>query len=129
VPLPPLRERVDDVVPLVRAFAGTAVVEPAALAALAAHGWPGNVRELENEVRRALALDADALRAANLSPHVRGEVEAAPDDLDLKRATDRLERRLVERALTRAGHNVTQAAKLLGLSRFGLQKMMTRQRK
>ncbi len=135
IPLPPLRERRDDVEPLVRrvakAEAGDAVeIEPAALASLLRYGWPGNVRELENEVRRALALDRRALRAANLSSRVRGEnaaSEAELDaDLDLKTATERLERAFVERALTRAGHNVTQAARLLGLSRFGLQKMMAR---
>ncbi len=131
IALPPLRERPEDVEPLVRHFAhaqGAATIEPSAIAALSAHPWPGNVRELENEVRRALALDGGALLLANLSTRVRGDTEAGAGegDLDVKRATDRLERRLVERALTRAGHNVTQAARLLGLSRFGLQKMMSR---
>ena len=131
IALPPLRERGQDVEPLarhfLRALAGAeGRVEPSAMAALTAHAWPGNVRELENEVRRALALDASTVRLENLSTRVRGEGEATLDDLDVKRATDRLERRLVERALTRAGHNVTQAARLLGLSRFGLQKIMSR---
>jgi transcriptional regulator with GAF, ATPase, and Fis domain len=128
IALPPLRDRPDDVEPLVRRFVGTAATEPAAMAALRAHEWPGNVRELENEVRRALALDPAVLRMENLSTRVRGEDVVALDDLDIKRATEHLERRLLERALSRAGHNVTQAAKLLGLSRFGLQKMMSRHR-
>ncbi|MFO0681565.1 MAG: sigma 54-interacting transcriptional regulator [Sandaracinus sp.] len=133
IPLPPLRERREDVEPLVREMVrserGEGVeIEPAALEALLAYPWPGNVRELENEVRRALALDGHALRLESLSTHLRGErgKGEAELDLDLKRATDRLERELVTRALGRAGHNVTQAARLLGLSRFGLQKMMAR---
>jgi serine/threonine-protein kinase PknK len=129
--VPPLRERTADVAPLARLFvtqiAGADTpIEPGAMRLLLRHGWPGNVRELENECRRALALDPSALAAANLSPLLTGEREALDDDLDLKRAQSELEQRLVARAMTRSGRNVTQAAKLLGLSRFGLQKMLTR---
>ncbi len=129
--VPPLRERAEDIAPLTRRFvtdlAGADTpIEPGAMRLFLRHAWPGNVRELENEVRRALALDPSALRAENLSPGLSGEREAQDDDLDLKRAQGELERRLVERAMTRSGRNVTQAAKLLGLSRFGLQKMLTR---
>ena len=46
--------------------------------------------------RASLALDANVLRAENLSTRVRGEGEAAPDELDMKRATEHLERRLLE---------------------------------
>jgi transcriptional regulator with GAF, ATPase, and Fis domain len=77
IELPPLRERPSDVEPLVRAFVARearrtgrapAVVEPEALRRLAAAPWPGNVRQLENEVRRALALSPERIRASDLSP-------------------------------------------------------------
>jgi DNA-binding NtrC family response regulator len=65
VPVPPLRERLDDIPALVRHFvrrarpqvpSGELVVEPAVLEVLAAHQWPGNVRELANVVEHALVL-------------------------------------------------------------------------
>ena len=51
---------------------------------------------------------------------------APPSDLSLRAAVDELERAYIEVALTRAGGNQSQAARLLGLSRFGLQKKMRR---
>ncbi len=66
--VPPLRERPEDVEPLVRTFVrqyadrygmGPVEVEPALVEALKAHAWPGNVRELENTVARLLALAPD----------------------------------------------------------------------
>jgi DNA-binding NtrC family response regulator len=66
----------------------------------------------------------------DLSPQVAaGESEAAvesPDDLTLKRRVERLERTLLREALGRADGNQSQAARLLGLSRFGLQKKLKR---
>jgi two-component system, NtrC family, response regulator AlgB len=65
IPLPPLRARVDDVVPLARRFVDfygrqlgrpQAALSPAAEAALAGYAWPGNVRELQNTIERALIL-------------------------------------------------------------------------
>ena len=50
----------------------------------------------------------------------------SPDDLTLKRRVERLERTLLREALHRADGNQTQAARLLGLSRFGLQKKLRR---
>src|SRR5262249_17795409 len=100
----------------------------AALHKLVGYRWPGNVRELENEVVRAASLGGDVITVEDLSPQVAaGEPEAAlesPDDLGLKRRVERLERTLLREALHRAGGNQTQAARLLGLSRFGLQKKL-----
>jgi nitrogen regulation protein NR(I) len=64
IPLPPLRERRDDIPALVQYFVarygaelgGVAVVQPAALKFLVAQSWPGNVRQLENMVKRVLLL-------------------------------------------------------------------------
>jgi DNA-binding NtrC family response regulator len=137
VVLPPLRERREDIPLLVEHFlrkhAAELGREPpriarAALQRLMSYRWPGNVRELENEILRAAALGGDLLTVDDLSPHVAAG-EAAPDsddDLTLKRRVERLERTLVAEALQRTGGNQSQAAKLLGLSRFGLQKKMQR---
>ncbi|MCC6213261.1 MAG: sigma 54-interacting transcriptional regulator [Polyangiaceae bacterium] len=132
VRVPPLRERDGDIPLLVRHFLAMYAAERrveisrAALQALAAHAWPGNVRQLENELRRALVLADDAIDLAHLSPTLVGPAPSAEAELDLRARVDRLERELVRRALERTAGNQTRAAVLLGLSRFGLQKMMRR---
>ncbi|HEY2747336.1 MAG TPA: sigma 54-interacting transcriptional regulator, partial [Polyangia bacterium] len=139
VALPPLRERRDDIALLVehflRKFAEENKRPPrriarAALHKLVGYRWPGNVRELENEIVRAASLGGDVIAVEDLSPQVAaGEPEAAlesPDDLGLKQRVERLERTLLREALHRAAGNQTQAARLLGLSRFGLQKKLRR---
>jgi transcriptional regulator with GAF, ATPase, and Fis domain len=138
VEVPPLRERSEDVPALVAHFlkklapAGTAPkrVDRGAMARLVAHPWPGNVRELENELARAAALGGDVIGVADLSPAVAAadpaRPPANPDDLSLKPRVERMERGLLREALSRANGNQTVAAKLLGLSRFGLQKKLKR---
>ena len=133
VELPPLRERLDDVAPLVAAFLDRHAperrvrVDRGAMNALRAFSWPGNVRELENEIRRALVLADEIIGPEHLSPKVRGaETQAPADALDLKGQVAALERRLIVQALDQTAGNQTRAAELLGLSRYGLQKMMKR---
>jgi serine/threonine-protein kinase PknK len=132
--LPALSARREDVPLLVRHFVdkhapGRKVrVSSAALRAFAQRDYPGNVRQLENEVRRALALcEDDRIEEHDLpeAPGPRTAPEAA-DELDLHAQLDALSARLVESALGRAAGNVTRAAQLLGISRFGLQKMLKR---
>ena len=87
------------------------------------------MRQLENEVRRALVLCDDTIEVEHLSPDVRdreGSEAARVDGLNLRRRLDVLEADLVRTALKRTQGNQTRAAELLGVSRFGLQKMMKR---
>jgi serine/threonine-protein kinase PknK len=134
VRVPPLRERYGDVSVLVQHFlklhaAGRKVLmERAALDALSSFGWPGNVRQLENEVRRALVLSDDNIRLEHLSREIAQAARPgrAGDEFDLRGRVDELEADLVRAALRRTDGNQTRAAELLGLSRFGLQKMMKR---
>lgn len=133
--VPPLRDRAEDIAPLVAHFVErhsngrTVRIEPAALSALQRYAWPGNVRQLENEVRRALVLCRDVLRTEHLSDVVRGRTDLVPEStFDVKAQTDSLERRLIAEALKASAGNQTKAAKLLGVSRFGLQKMLKRLR-
>ena len=135
IPLPPLRERREDIPILVEHFFGKhapdspRTVKPAALAALMGYAWPGNVRELENEVMRLSALAGEVISPDDLSLQVRG---AAPlqlgdgDDLSIKPRVEHMEKDLIARALKRTGGNNTHAAKLLGLSRYGLLKKLKR---
>ena len=151
--LPALRERTTDIPLLVEHFLGkfnerlkkhVNGVEDEALDVLKAHPWPGNIRELENVVERAvLFCDAQKLRVQDLPHEVRGArdstaAQAPVTDAELqaalasegglkehvKVAMSRLERELVSRALSQTGGNVTHAARLLKISRKGLQLKM-----
>jgi len=135
VRVPPLRERVGDVPLLVRHFVARyaqkrkVTISKAAMDALSAYRWPGNIRQLENEVRRALVLADDIVTPDTLSPDVvarEGGEAAQVDALNLRGRVDALESELVRSALKRTQGNQTRAAELLGLSRFGLQKMIKR---
>jgi DNA-binding NtrC family response regulator len=130
--LPPLRERKSDIPLLVQAFlqrlpGPRRAMSEAAMARLQAHAWPGNVRELHHVIERAAVMStSEVLDQADLDlPALSGQGPAEratlePDDLNLARATDALERRLIQRALERSGGNRAEAARLLGIGRPNL---------
>ncbi|HVI97708.1 MAG TPA: PEP-CTERM-box response regulator transcription factor [Sphingomonas sp.] len=85
-----------------------------ARAAIDAWGWPGNVRELENRVKRAVIMaEGKMVTAADL------DLDAAADDapINLKAARERADRKAIRHALARAEGNISNTAKLLGISR------------
>nr|MDQ3300834.1 hypothetical protein [Myxococcota bacterium] len=108
-------------------------VTRAALRALAQHRWPGNVRELENAIARGLAMGGDVIDVGDL-PEAIATAMARPEpgkpavgeDLRLKPALQSTEQAYIGAAMARAKNNQTVAARLLGLSRFGLQKKLRR---
>ncbi|MEO7112853.1 MAG: sigma-54 dependent transcriptional regulator [Polyangiaceae bacterium] len=151
--LPALRERASDIPLLVEHFLlkfnerlkkHVVGADPEAIELLQAYGWPGNIRELENVVERAvLFCDAQNLRVEDLPVEVRGgsaggSITPPPTEAEMqaalsgegglkehvKVAMNRLERELVGRALQQTGGNVTHAARLLKISRKGLQLKM-----
>ncbi|MGK4005645.1 sigma 54-interacting transcriptional regulator [Sorangium sp. So ce1036] len=131
--VPPLRERATDVPLIVQHFIekhGRAPIRVTrgAMERLMTYGWPGNVRQLENEIRRAIVLCDGTIERDHLSPEIAQGGGAAPREpgLNVRARIDALETELVRDALERTRGNQTQAAKLLGLSRFGLQKMIKR---
>ena len=138
IELPPLRQRREDIVPLVdlmlsqlddRQSRPLVGVSAAAMRRLMAYSWPGNVRELANLIERAVALcDHDTL---------------LPDDLDFPRGPDAietfltghaqapvsledLERAYVRRVLESRGGNKAEAARVLGINRRTLYRMLVR---
>jgi transcriptional regulator with GAF, ATPase, and Fis domain/tetratricopeptide (TPR) repeat protein len=133
VDVPPLRERREDI-PLLcehlleKHFPGAGrSVTPDAMRALSAYRWPGNVRELENVLLRAAALSDGPIRPADLPAEVQpGAAQADPDDLRIRTRVADLERDLIRRALQGASGNQSHAARVLGISRFGLHKKMQR---
>ncbi len=148
--LPALRERATDIPLLVEHFLAkfndrlkknVAGVEPEAMDLLVAYAWPGNIRELENVMERAvLFCDGSRLRVEDLPGELQGAASSVPPPSDVpsssslaaagglkehvKIAMSRLERDLVSRALKQTNGNVTHAARLLKISRKGLQLKM-----
>ena len=139
--LPPLRERREDVPLLAEHFLARYVQEyrrhiaglsQEALDALANYAWPGNIRELENEIQR-LVIQAEPgawIEVADLSPQIR-KVEGtlsriAPKKGTLKEMMEQVERWLITEALRDNDNNKTRTAQLLGITREGLHKKLSK---
>lgn len=135
--VPPLRERQDDIMPLMEMFfdaynAGldseirgvSALVEDVALT----HPWPGNVRELRNRVERAVALAVGPwLMPSDLFPEKRLPEVPVPERIaSLEEARDEAERLHIMRVLALTENEMGQSAKLLGISRTTLWEKMRR---
>ena len=113
IDIPPLRERRDDVEPLVHHFVqkhaqrtGRSVtgIDPAALAALRLYDWPGNVRELENAVERAVVLSTGPIVTAAAMPMAAAPIPRSIGlpSLMLRRNLEWVERDTIRLALDRA---------------------------
>jgi len=132
VRIPPLRDRHEDILPLARLFVQRAATEfglewngmsRSAEKSLLRHAWPGNVRELENRMQRAL-LEAGGAR---LEAEHFGFDEDRPTEVGtLQEAREGAERVAIQKALARAGGNLTQAGSILGVDRKVLRDVMKR---
>ncbi|MEN7536391.1 PEP-CTERM-box response regulator transcription factor [Aurantiacibacter flavus] len=125
IKIPSLAERPGDAVLLAKAFLKRFAKEmnPAvtgfssdALAAIDSWGWPGNVRELENRVKRAVIMADGKLVGAEDLDLDAGE-EVAGEVLNLKCAREQSDRKMIRHALARSEGNISNTAKLLGISR------------
>ena len=131
VPLPPLRDRSEDI-PLLcdhflkrfnkRLNKDIQRISPAAMSRLLAYGWPGNVRELENAIERAVVLAEDALLDLEHFPPELGQrsnnarMDEFINGYSLKKAQKILEKKLITQALVETAGNRTQASRLLEIS-------------
>jgi DNA-binding NtrC family response regulator len=132
ITVPPLRDRREDIPPLVHNVMARAAarmkkdvrsVSADAMSAVMNYAWPGNVRELEHAVERAVILaNGTSLRARDLPPEVLQKSRARPpgDTLDLHEQ----ERIAIERALERFGGNRRKAAQALNISTVTLWRRM-----
>jgi transcriptional regulator with PAS, ATPase and Fis domain len=144
--LPPLRERKDEIPALAALFLDRYSAECGRvglrlgddlIAALLLYDWPGNVRELANEIRRIVAMADDGerlgirslgarvslgwnMRPAPGIPERKEPTVAVGLDQTMVQAMNELERKLVQRALEVSKGRVSEAAKILGISRKGL---------
>ncbi|HEX3762716.1 MAG TPA: sigma-54 dependent transcriptional regulator [Kofleriaceae bacterium] len=120
VRVPPLAERLDDILPLAQHFlAQGRRLASDARDALQRYAWPGNVRELKNVLQRATLLAAGGeLTAADLALPAPAPLRTPPP------GDDELDRKAIEAALARTGGVIAQAAAQLGLSRQALYRKM-----
>ena len=129
--LPPLREREGDAEMLARAFAAQYAPDrpltfsPQGVRAIAQWSWPGNIRELKNRVKRACIMSENNI----IFPHdleiELDDVETSSSDpLNLKEVRAAAERTAIQNALERSAHNISQAARLLGVSRPTLYNLL-----
>jgi transcriptional regulator with PAS, ATPase and Fis domain len=132
IAVPPLRERREDIPPLVHNFLARAAsrmkkdvraVSADAMSALMNYRWPGNVRELEHAIERAVILaNTTSIRVRDLPPEVteKSRLRAGDDTLDLQEQ----ERASIVRALERFGGNRRKAAEALNISTVTLWRKM-----
>jgi two-component system response regulator AtoC len=149
IPLPPLRERTEDIPPLVSHFLKELAhendrpkpgISPAALDCLGKHPWPGNIRELRNVLEQVIIFcEVDTIDVPHLPPNVArwadtemqaassgaGGSSAAPEAKSQDEMTlEELETRHIFQTLERMRDNRTKAAEKLGISRRTLQRKL-----
>lgn len=136
--IPPLRERREDIAPLVRHFwelfgarfgKDLQTFDAEAMDLLMTYDWPGNVRELANEIKRSIVLMPEDRRIGVelLSPRITaGSRRSGAAARSLKQRARRLEKRMILDVLERTRWNVSAAARQLDMSRVGLAKKMRR---
>jgi len=141
ITVPPLRERREDIPILIEAFTAEFAaanrkkitgIAPEALDALTAYDWPGNVREVRNVIESLVVLARTPEITFDMLPaqfkaalqQAQGAGEGRPGSVLLPPGTSlqEAERLLIEETLRKTGFNVSQAAKLLGVSRRTLHR-------
>ncbi|MHB1205007.1 MAG: PEP-CTERM-box response regulator transcription factor [Rhodospirillaceae bacterium] len=132
VVIPPLRARPGDAVliayTLLQRFAqiykkGQLEFSPGALATIARYAWPGNVRELENRVKRAVVL-AHGTRITAADMDLSNSVVEEGEAISLKEVRRQAELEALKRALKSCNNNLSQVARVLGVSRPTLYSML-----
>jgi len=140
--LPPLRERREDIPPLAQSFAErvfslspAVAFAPDALRLLEQYAWPGNIRELENAVVHAAAMCDGTIRVKDLPERVRNHAPstngnaarvAAPATTENWVPLSTVEGEYVGRVLQHTGGNKQAAARVLGVDRKTLDRMIKR---
>lgn len=134
IKIPDLQERPEDILLLAHNFLqeearklrrGQISFAPSALGALSVHGWRGNVRELQNRIRRALGTTMDnVITSVDLGLEELSMDGEGQQLSTIKEARETAEKNAVHRALALCGNNISQAAKLLEVSRPTLHDLL-----
>jgi two-component system NtrC family response regulator len=125
IDIPPLREREGDIIAIANALLQRYCRENnlkekrfsrEASLAMEHYNWPGNIREMENKLKRAVILaESNWITPTDLQLENQQEPTALP--LNLKAVREEAETAAIKRALQYANHNVSEAARLLGITR------------
>ena len=127
--LPPLRERKDDIKPLLNYFLDLyskkyqkekIKIDAKASKQLLHYTWPGNIRELQHAVERAVIMAEDGLITADL---LLPSQKSTPQPVGSLKVED-VERNAIVKAITSSGGNLSQAAEILGIGRTTLYRKM-----
>jgi DNA-binding NtrC family response regulator len=141
--IPALRERPEDIEPILTSFLETARrdhgcrikgITPAALAVLQSHDWPGNVRELHNVVEGLTITCKDEMIQPHHLPGFLREAQSAEQNGSVERASllsyglsvDEMEKKMLQEALQRTGGNISEASRLLKITRNTLRYRMAK---
>jgi two-component system NtrC family response regulator len=133
--IPPLRERMEDLPPLISFLLGKlsskcrkniSAIAPDVMVAFCSYTWPGNIRELENIIERMIVMsdDTDTLVPSLLPSEIRGRTSSngtATFRERVESVSRTAEKDLILDALEKSGQNRTKAAEFLGISRRTLQ--------
>jgi DNA-binding NtrC family response regulator len=136
IPLPPLRNRKEDVPLLVNHFLQkyaqrlgkpSVKISREAVQVLVNYDWPGNVRELENMIERAVALSEEDIIETTDLPEKLTQVKIAIRDLDEYEMTlDALEEQHIKKVLSNVGGDKVKAAQILGINLSTLYRKLAR---
>ncbi len=130
VKLPPLQDRLDDILFLAQYFLdrfskeqsrGNLTLTPKAKIALQQYDWPGNVRELEHRIHKAVLMSTG--RMLDVDDLELDDVES-PKQVSLKEARQETDRQTIQEALRLTCGNISMAAKALGISRPSLHTLL-----
>ncbi len=141
--IPPLRERPEDIEPILTSFLETARqdhgcrikgITPAALTILRGHDWPGNVRELHNVVEGLTITCKDEIIQPNHLPVSLRDTQSAGQNGNTEKASllayglsvNEMERKMLQEALQRTGGNISEASRLLKITRNTLRYRMAK---
>jgi DNA-binding NtrC family response regulator len=142
--LPPLRERPDDIAPILKSFLDDArehrgcriqTIAPEALALLERHDWPGNVRELHNVVEGlTISCKSGTIHAEHLPSTFRTAKASATSGSSAEKSSllafglsfQEMEKKILEEALLKAAGNVSEASRLLKITRNTLRYRMAK---
>jgi transcriptional regulator with GAF, ATPase, and Fis domain len=129
--IPPLRERTEDIEPLVHFFAQRysrsrrpLSITPEALICLKGYSWPGNIRELENVVERlAIITESGEISRKDLPKEILQNESSTEPVSTLSEAVRNFQKEMVMRALAQAGGKKAAAARMLGLQRSNFSRL------
>jgi two-component system, NtrC family, response regulator HydG len=141
--IPPLRERPEDIEPILTSFLETARrdhgcrikgISPAALTILQSHDWPGNVRELHNVVEGlTITCKNEIIQPGHLPVSLR-DTQSAGSNGSIEKSSllayglsvDEMEKKMLQEALQRTGGNISEASRLLKITRNTLRYRMAK---